>query len=92
MTDWPPPTAVIRLHISSFSLSCRSAMHHVYGPGLHYNCSLFLSFDLSGFLFAGDIKHFRIGGGVAPGGGNILNIFSSYTHLLVLLDKLLKIS
>jgi len=24
---------------------------------------------------AGDIKYFRIGGGSAPGGGNILNMF-----------------
>jgi len=29
------------------------------------------------------IKYFRIGGGAAPRGGNILNIFSPYTHLLV---------
>jgi len=38
---------------------------------------------------AGDIKYFRIGGGIATGGGNILNIFSPYNHLLVLLGKFL---
>jgi len=31
----------------------------------------------------GDIKYFRIGGGVAPGGGNISNMFSPYTHFLI---------
>jgi len=52
---------------------------------LQYKCSLFLSFALSGSdpFVAGDIKHSRIGGGVAPGRGAYLNFFLQYTHLLV---------
>jgi len=71
-------TSVIRLHISSLFLPRRSRDYTIIVPCYYH--SLFLA----PFL-AGDIKYFRIGGGVALGGGNILSIFSPYlpTHLLV---------
>jgi len=37
----------------------------------HYKRFLLSSFALSFSLFDRDIKYFKIGGGVAPGGGNI---------------------
>jgi len=93
MTDWHPPLVLFASTLvfspCPVEAPCTPMyMDQGYTIIIPY---LYHSRFLATFV-AGDIKYFRIGGGAAPGGRNILNIFSSYTHLLVLLDKSLKIS
>jgi len=65
MTDWrsDPSTGLRHLHFRSLSLPPES-------PPTHYMIPVFILCS-SVSLFAGDIKFVKIGGGVAPGGGDI---------------------
>jgi len=66
------------LVLGAFNLDpspCPQNHHPLNDIHLHYKWFLFSSFALSVSLFARNVKCLRIGGGIAPGGGNIFQHF-----------------
>jgi len=82
-----PPSGVFRLHISSlflpYHVPCTPRWYRHIHVGYTINIPCFYHSLILVPFVAGNIKYFKIGGWVAPGGGNILNIFLPYFHLLV---------
>jgi len=80
MTDWPYPTAPLVLFASTLvplpfpvEVPCTPRLYRHLGYTMNVPC-FYHSLFLAPFV-AGNMEYFKIWGGVAPGGENILNIF-----------------